>query len=178
MISPEKQYIWVIYWLWTSHSQNVVVELGQFYSEYQKMSSDFTLKNVIFFSVSDEYGRQPDLENTHVIQQMLALTDVPSFNSFLELISYHSVFLSSLHQLHHPPNHLLGENILWTLTKECNSAVCESKSPSSSNMLLTHYIPKLPIILTADTSSHSVGAVITYLFLYVLTKGWYIWREH
>ncbi|KER34119.1 hypothetical protein T265_00007 [Opisthorchis viverrini] len=44
------------------------------------------------------------------------------------------------------------------------SAFCKLKTMLSSDMLLTHYDPKLPIIVAADASNCGVGAAILHVF--------------
>lgn len=123
------------------------------------------LQSVKFLGfIFDADGRHPDPENIKAIQRMPAPKDVSSLRSFLGLISYYSAFLSSLHDVRQPLNRLLGKDIPWFWSKDCEAAFCQLKSMLSSDLLLTHYDPKLPIVVAADASAYGVGAVILHVF--------------
>nr|CAX83692.1 Gap-Pol polyprotein [Schistosoma japonicum] len=114
--------------------------------------------------IFDKSGRRPDPENIEAIQKMPAPHVVPTLRSFLGLISYYSAFLPSLHEKRAPLNHLLGKNVKWNWTQQCQTAFDGLKKLLTSNLLLTHYDPKVPIIVAADASSYGVGAVILHKF--------------
>lgn len=125
----------------------------------------FFLQSVKFLGfIFDADGRHPDPENIQAIQKMPVPTDVSSLRSFLGLISYYSAFLPALHNVRPPLNRLLGKDVPWNWSNDCESAYAQLKSMLSSDLLLTHYDPKLPIIVAADASAYGVGAVILHTF--------------
>ena len=125
----------------------------------------FSLRSVKYLGfIFDASGRHPDPENIRAIQQMPAPTDVSSLRSFLGMISYYSAFLPSLHEVRHPLNYLLQKNAAWNWSNECEAAFSQLKSMLSSNMLLTHFDPQLPIVVAADASTHGIGGVILHVF--------------
>nr|VZI00034.1 unnamed protein product [Spirometra erinaceieuropaei] len=114
--------------------------------------------------VFDANGRHPDPENIRAIQRMPAPKNVSQLRSFLGLISYYSAFLPSLHDLRAPLNRLLQKDAPWCWSPDCEKAFAKLKSMLSSDLLLTHYDPTLPIVVAADASNHGVGAVISHTF--------------
>ncbi|BHF75306.1 hypothetical protein SprV_0501840200 [Sparganum proliferum] len=114
--------------------------------------------------VFDVNGRHPDPENIRPIQRMPAPKNVSQLRSFLGLISYYSAFLPSLHDARAPPNRLLQKDAPWCWSPDCEKAFAQLKSMLSSDLLLTHYDPTLPIVVAADASNHGVGAVISHTF--------------
>nr|VZI33584.1 unnamed protein product [Spirometra erinaceieuropaei] len=114
--------------------------------------------------VFDVNGRHPDPENIRAIQQMPAPKNVSQLRSFLGLISYYSAFLPSLHDVRAPLNRLLQKDASWCWSPDCEKAFAQLKSMLSSDLLLTHYDPTLPIVVSADASNHGVGAVISHTF--------------
>ncbi|BHF62224.1 hypothetical protein SprV_0200520500 [Sparganum proliferum] len=114
--------------------------------------------------VFDVTGRHPDPENIRAIQRMPAPKNVSQLRSFLGLISYYSAFLPSLHDVRAPLNRLLQKDAPWCWSPDCEKAFAQLKSMLSSDLLLTHYDPTLPIVVAADASNHGVGAVISYTF--------------
>nr|VZH96691.1 unnamed protein product [Spirometra erinaceieuropaei] len=114
--------------------------------------------------VFDANGRHPDPENIRAIQRMPAPKNVLQLRSFLGLISYYSAFLPSLHDVRAPLNRRLQTDAPWCWSPDCEKAFAQLKSMLSSDLLLTHYDPTLPIVVAADASNHGVGAVISHTF--------------
>ena len=61
-------------------------------------------------------------------------------------------------------NQLLVKGIPWNWSSECEAAFCQLKSMLSSDLLLTHYDPKLQLVVAADASAYGVGAVLLQVF--------------
>ncbi|BHF81704.1 hypothetical protein SprV_0802483700 [Sparganum proliferum] len=114
--------------------------------------------------VFDVNGRHPDPENIRAIQRMPAPKNVSQLRSFLGLISYYSSILPSLHDVRAPLNRLLQNDVPWCWSPDREKALAQLKSMLSSDLLLTHYDPTLPIVVAADASNHGVGAVISHTF--------------
>ncbi|BHF63607.1 hypothetical protein SprV_0200660100 [Sparganum proliferum] len=112
--------------------------------------------------VFDVNGRHPDPENIRAIQQMPAPKNVSQFRSFLGLISYYSAFLPSLHDVRAPLNRLLQKDAPWCWSPDCEKAFAQLKSMLSSDLLLTHYDPTLPIVVAADASNHGKFHKLSY----------------
>ncbi|BHF76518.1 hypothetical protein SprV_0501961600 [Sparganum proliferum] len=110
--------------------------------------------------VFDVNGRHPYPENIRAIQRMPAPKNVSQLSSFLGLISYNSAFLPSLHDVRAPLNRMLQKDAPWCWSPDCERAFAQLKSMWSSDLLLTHYDPTLPIVVAADATDHGVGAVI------------------
>ncbi|VDD83186.1 unnamed protein product [Mesocestoides corti] len=141
------------------------------YNGFRTTDSDLARKNVSFLTsvkylgfIFDATGQHPDPENIHAIQQIPSPKDVPSLRSFLELISYYSAFLPSMNNVRPPLNHMLGKDVPWVWSDDCETAFCQLKSMLSSDLLLTHYKPRLPIVVAADASAKGIGAVIVHVF--------------
>ena len=64
----------------------------------------------------------------------------------------------------HPLNNLLKANTPWNWTKECEQAFNEAKDKLTSEAVLAHYDPKLPLRLAGDASAYGVGAMISHVF--------------
>ncbi|TNN12169.1 Gap-Pol polyprotein, partial [Schistosoma japonicum] len=52
----------------------------------------------------------------------------------------------------------------WKHIGELPNAFTEIKQLLSSNLLLTHYDPALPIMVAADASNYGIGAVISHVY--------------
>ena len=66
-----------------------------------------------------------------------------------------------MHDLRAPLNELLKDK-KWKWTPECQTAFDQIKKALTSDLFLTHYDPKLEIIVASDASSYGVGAHILH----------------
>ena len=114
--------------------------------------------------IFDAAGRHPDPENIKAIRKMPAPKNVGELRSFLGLISYYAVFLPSLHNVRAPLNRLLQNDAEWKWCDVCQASFDKVKSMLTSDLLLTHYNPQMPIVVAADASTNGVGAVLLHIF--------------
>ena len=62
----------------------------------------------------------------------------------------------------HPLNQLLEKDQKWMWSKECEQAFDEAKSLITSEQVLVHYDPDLPIRVACDASAYGLGAVLSH----------------
>ena len=113
-----------------------------------------------FMGESVEYlGHYIDATGLHATPQKLAAIqeahpprNVQELRSFLGLLNYYVKFIPNLSTLIYPLNRLLGQRISWRWTKACQKAFQSAKDALTSNKVLAHYDPKLPLSLAADAS--------------------------
>ena len=67
-----------------------------------------------------------------------------------------------MHNLRAPLNELLKKDKTWSLTPQCQAAFENTKETLTSDLSLTHYDPKLDIIVANDASSYGIGACILH----------------
>ena len=63
----------------------------------------------------------------------------------------------------HPLNQLLEKNHKWVWSAECEKAFEQAKALITSEEVLTHYDPQLPVKLVCDASPYGLGAVMSYV---------------
>ena len=63
----------------------------------------------------------------------------------------------------HPLNQLLEKNHPWKWTEQCETAFHNVKEMITSEQVLTHYDPSLPLRLACDVSPVGVGAVLSHV---------------
>ncbi|CAH8670750.1 unnamed protein product [Schistosoma haematobium] len=143
----------------------VLTKISQAGFQLQKEKCEFLLESVKYLGyIFDKDGRRPDPDNINAIKNMPRPTEVTTLRSFLGMIGYYSMFVPQMYKLRQPLNQLLMANTTWHWTKECQDSFDEIKRILSSKLLLTHYNPKLEIIVAADASNYGIGAVISHRF--------------
>lgn len=90
--------------------------------------------------------------------------NVTTLRSFLGLINYYSTFLQTLHNIWALLNGLLRKDTKWNCTHKCEKAFTKLKDVLISDMLFSHYIPDVPIIVAADALNYGVGVDISHFF--------------
>ncbi|XP_053691563.1 uncharacterized protein K02A2.6-like [Sabethes cyaneus] len=112
----------------------------------------------------DHHGIRPDPAKIEAIKLMPAPTTVSEVRSFLGAINFYGKFVPNMRALRYPLDMLLKTEAKFNWTAECQAAFVEFKQILSSDLLLTHYNPKLEIIVSADASSVGLGATISHRF--------------
>ncbi|PIO61753.1 hypothetical protein TELCIR_16715 [Teladorsagia circumcincta] len=69
-----------------------------------------------------------------------------------------------LHNLRTSLDALTKEDAVYTWTPKCRSPFAKIKAVLNSDLLLTHYVPNLPIIVAADASNYGIGATLSHRF--------------
>lgn len=90
--------------------------------------------------------------------------DVKDVRSFLGLVNYYNKFLPNLATVIQPLNQLLGRESKWNWSKDCEKAFLKAKEMITSDQVLTHYDPNLPLRLACDASPVGIGAVLSHVF--------------
>ncbi|XP_065084064.1 uncharacterized protein K02A2.6-like [Ochlerotatus camptorhynchus] len=114
--------------------------------------------------IVDRNGIRPDSEKLQAIASIPAPTNVSEVRSFLGAVNFYGRFVRNIHELRHPLDQLLKKDSKWQWNSDCQRSFEQFKQVLQSDMLLTHYDPKLPIIVAADASSTGIGAVIFHEF--------------
>ena len=90
--------------------------------------------------------------------------NVAQLRSFLGLLNYYGKFIPNLATILHPLNDLLKADRKWEWTQDCSKAFTLAKEQLSSDKVLTHYDPKMPLNLATDASAYWIGAVVSHVF--------------
>lgn len=114
--------------------------------------------------IIDRQGLRPDPEKVRAISEMPAPHDVTTLRSFLGAVNYYSKFVRGMHELRRPLDALLKKDVKWNWSALCQQSFNRFKQILQSNLLLTHYDPRLEIIVAADASKSGVAAVLMHRF--------------
>ena len=131
---------------------------------------DFKCK---FLQPSAEYlGYLINAQGLHTTdKKVAAVTGAPTsqnvqeLRSFLGMLNYYSKFVKNYSMIAQPLAQLLQVGVDWKWTSKETDAFKQLKQLIVSAQVLTHYDPKLPVVLGADASAYGiVGAVISQIF--------------
>ena len=82
--------------------------------------------------------------------------------SFLGLINYYHTFLPNLSTVLHPLHGFLQLGKKWKWSKDCERAFKTAKQLITSEEVLTHFDPSLPLRLACDASPYGICAVLSH----------------
>lgn len=78
-------------------------------------------------------------------------------------MNYYSKFIRNISVFLHPLYELLKKSNKFIWSKQCDSAFREVKEKLSSNDVLIHFQPHLPIKLIDGASNYGIGAMICHV---------------
>ena len=110
----------------------------------------------------DASGIHPTNEKLEAIRDAPAPKDVSQLKAYLGLLNFYRKFIPKAATLLEPLNELLRSKEKWRWEKGQQEAFENSKSTLLNSTLLVHYDPKLPITVSADSSSYGIGAVLSH----------------
>ena len=111
----------------------------------------------------DRHGLHKSPEKVEAVLKAPRPRNVAEVRSFLGLVNYYNRFFPNLSTVVHPLNQLLESNHQWKWTEQCETAFHNVKEMITSEQVLTHYDPKLPLRLACDASPVGIGAVLSHV---------------
>ncbi len=131
--------------------------------QLQKNKCTFMASSVVYLGHRiDAQGLHPVSDKVQVIHQAPQPRNTTELKSYLGLLSYYSRFLPNLSSTLAPLYQLLHRNMPWRWTLEEKRAFDASKQLLTTSQVLTHFDPKLVILLACDASAYGIGAVLSH----------------
>lgn len=122
-------------------------------------------KEIVFLGhIIDANGVHPIPTKVDAIKAMPPPTNVSELRSFLGSINQFSNFIPNLLPSCQTLHRLLQKNTPWSWGKAENETFERLKSMVTSDQVLAHYDPNLPIVLSCDASEYGIGAVLQHRF--------------
>ena len=126
----------------------------------KKEKCHFIRESVEYLGHVDARGVHTSKKKVQAIVDASAPSNLQELRSFLGLLNYNAKFILNLASMLHPLHMLLRADQPWKWSDQCQKAFQEAKESLSRAPVLVHYDPALPLILAADASAYSVGAVV------------------
>jgi len=89
-------------------------------------------------------------------------TNVNELRKFLGLINYYAKFIEKSSSILHPLNLLLRKDFKWKWSREQEHAYKKVLEEISSDKVLIHYNPELPLTLATDASPYGISGVLSH----------------
>ena len=135
------------------HLNKGFAQIREFGFKVKEAKCDFCMNKIKYLGhIIDKDGRSPDPERARAIKDMPAPDNVTALQSFLGLANYYQSFIKILHA-----KRTAKKDKKWRWTPECQTAFEQIKKALTSDLFLTHYDPKLEIIVESDASSYGIG---------------------
>ena len=111
----------------------------------------------------DSYGLHKTQEKIEAIVSVPKPEHLTQLRAFLGMVNYYAKFLPNFARVLHPLNHLLQKAVKFQRTAATQKTFEKVKKLITSDTVLTHYNPDLPVRLTCDSSAYGLGAVISHV---------------
>ena len=131
----------------------------------------------IFVQRIEYCGHEIDKDGLHktnakieAVQNAPRPQDFSSVRGFLGLVNYYHRFLPNISSVLHRLNQLLEKDHTWEWSHECEDAFKEANRLVTSEQVLGHYDPDLPVRVACDASPYGLGAVLSHVMSDVSAK--------
>lgn len=112
----------------------------------------------------DKSGIHKMQEKTDAIRKMPAPRNREELRALIGFVNYYARFFPKLAEIMYPMNNLLKKEVDFHWCRKCERAFAEIKREMTSERVLAHYNPELPLVLATDASNYAVGAVLSHIY--------------
>lgn len=114
--------------------------------------------------VIDKNGLSKTKERISSVLQAPVPKDIHEVRAFIGLINYYSRFIPNFATKMKPLYSLLEKDKKFIWSNECQNAYEQMKIDVTSDQVLVHFNPALPVILETDASKFAVAGVLSHKF--------------
>ena len=130
----------------------------------KKSKCEIGLSEVSYLGfVVNKDGLKPNPLKVRAIADAPSPKDITQLRSFLGMLNFYRKFLPNVSTILEKLNRLLDNGCKWHWTAEHEKAFKHSKELLLNSDLLVHFDPSLPIVISVDSSSYGIGAVLCHV---------------
>lgn len=112
----------------------------------------------------DKYGLSKTDERISSILKAPEPKNISEVRAIIGMVNYYSKFVDKFAKKMSPLYQLLQKGVKFNWSKECQKAFDVIKKDITSDQVLVHFNPKLPIVLTTDACNNAVAGVLSHKF--------------
>ena len=129
----------------------------------KKEKCEFLMQSITYLGHQiDEKGIHPTEEKVTAIKHAPTPTNVQELRAYCGIIQYYHKFCPMLSATLAPLFELMNKDVPWKWTDKQQNAFQKSKDLLTSNSVLAHYDPALPLIIKSDASPFGIGSVLSH----------------
>lgn len=118
----------------------------------------------------DKFGLSKRHDRVEPILKAPIPKDIHELKAFVGMINYYSRFIDKFSEKMVPLYKLMQKNVPFVWSKECHEVYELMKREVTSDQVLVHFNPELPIILTTDACNSAIAGVLSHKFKNGLIK--------
>lgn len=150
------------------HVQNLRLVLNRLQSNGLRLNSNkcsFFQEKITYLGFTiDKTGLYKNNERIESIINAPIPKNVHELKAFCGMVNYLSIFVDKFADLMVPFYTLLQKNVKFQWNSKLTEAYELIKKEISSDQVLAHFNPELPIVLSTDASNYAVAGVLAHLF--------------
>ena len=144
--------------------ENALKRLHDYGLSVNKNKCEFFNDQIEYCScVIDCFGVHKSKSKINAIVECKTPANVSNLHSFWGLVNYYHKFLPNLSTVLYPLYELLEKNLQFVWSAICQK-VLDEVSLISSDLVLAHYNPNLPLKIKCDASPVGVGSVLSHVY--------------
>ncbi|KII63511.1 Transposon Tf2-8 polyprotein [Thelohanellus kitauei] len=144
-----------------SNVEKVLSRLEKIGLTTQRSKCKFLQESITYLGHKiDKDGIHPNKSSVQCLLDMPALTNTKELKSWLGSVNFYTRFIPMLQPITSGLYNLLRKDTQWKWARDEQKCFAHVKEKLSSCSWLTHYDPKLPLIMDTDASSQGIGAVL------------------
>lgn len=150
------------------HIQNlktVLTKLCQAGLKLNLKKCEFFKKNISYLGFTiDRFGLRKNKDRTESVLKAPVPENISELRAFIGMVNYYAKFIDNYARIMIPLYKLLQKDVKYEWSKDCQIAYDTIKGEVTSDKVLVHFNPKLPIVLTTDASDYAIAGILSHNF--------------
>ena len=145
------------------HLNKVSAQIRKFGFKVKEAKCDFCMNKIKYLGhINDKDGRRPDPERATAIKDIPTPDNVTTFTELPWTCKLLPMFHKKFAGSPRPAKRTTKKDEKWKWMPESQTAFDQIQKALTSDLFLTHYDPKLDIIVASDASSYGVSSCILH----------------
>lgn len=112
----------------------------------------------------DKHGLRKNNDRISSIISCPIPKNISELRAFVGMANYYSKFINDFAKIMSPLYNLLSKDVAFDWSDKCHKSFEDIKKSVTSDQILVHFNPDLPIILTTDASNNAVAGILSHRF--------------